>query len=74
MPRQRDKRQENRVLLESRLAYHLRCLREDAADPAMTSLERLALVRDRTRRIREVRQELKKVDGFVPARRSSHPC
>ncbi|MGD0267379.1 MAG: hypothetical protein ABSD47_20910 [Candidatus Methylomirabilota bacterium] len=34
-------------LLESRLAYHLRCLREDATDPDTTSVERLALVRDR---------------------------
>jgi|GEM_PF-1338058 hypothetical protein len=42
-----------RPLLASRLAYHLRCLREDATDPAMSSLERLALVRDRARRIRE---------------------
>jgi len=31
------------ALLESRIAYHLRCLREDAPDPDMTSLERLAL-------------------------------
>jgi hypothetical protein len=39
-----------RSLLESRIAYHLRCLREDATDPAMTALERLALVRDRAPR------------------------
>jgi len=38
-----------RALLESRLAYHLRCLREDATDPERSSLERLALVLDRTR-------------------------
>jgi hypothetical protein len=50
--------QKERALLESRLAYHLRCLREDATDPAMTTVERLALVRDRARRIREIRQEL----------------
>ncbi len=31
------------VLLESRLAFHLRCLREDATDPEMSTLERLAL-------------------------------
>ena len=36
----------SRILLESRLAYHHRCLREDATDPAMSALERLALVRD----------------------------
>jgi hypothetical protein len=36
--------QKERALLESRLAYHLRCVREDATDPATTTLERLALV------------------------------
>ena len=45
-------------VLRSRLGYHLRCLREDATDPEMTSLERLALVRDRGTRIREIRREL----------------
>jgi hypothetical protein len=54
MPRQKDKRQEDRTLLESRLRYHYRCLREDATDPEMTSLERLALVRDRAKRIQEI--------------------
>jgi hypothetical protein len=49
-------------LLASRLAYQFRCLREDAMDPEMTSLERLALVRDRTARIRESREELKAHD------------
>jgi hypothetical protein len=44
--------------LESRLSYHLRCLREDATDPELTGLERLALVRDRARWIREIRQEM----------------
>ena len=48
-----------RTLLESRLRYHLRCLREDATDPTMSAVERLALVRDRARRIREIRQDLK---------------
>ena len=48
-----------RTLLESRLAYHLRCLREDATDPALSALERLALVRDRAARIREIGQRLK---------------
>jgi hypothetical protein len=45
--------------LESRLAYHLRCLREDATDPDISPIERLALVRDRAARIREIRRELK---------------
>jgi hypothetical protein len=47
------------VFLESRLRYHLRCLREDATDPELTALEQLALVRDRAARIRE---ELKAQD------------
>lgn len=47
-----------RFLLESRLRYHLRCLREDATDPTMTALERLALVQDRAVRIRGIRQAL----------------
>jgi hypothetical protein len=50
---------ERGALLESRLRYHLRCLREDATDPTMSAVERLALVRDRARRIREIRQDLK---------------
>jgi hypothetical protein len=57
-----------RILLESRLRYHHRCLREDATDPEMTSLERLALVRDRVRRLREIRRELeatKKIDRLT---------
>ncbi len=58
MHKQEQGRQENSTILHSRLAYHLRCLREDATDPAMTSLERLALVRDRTARIREIRDAL----------------
>ena len=48
-------------LLESRLAYHLRCLREDAMDPEMSTPERLALVRNRAARIREIRRELEAV-------------
>jgi len=47
-----------RALLELRLAYHLRCLREDDTDPALTRMERLALVRDWVRRIWKTRQEL----------------
>ncbi len=50
--------QEPRVPLESRLAYHLRCLREVATDPDLSPQERLALVRDRASRIREIRREL----------------
>jgi hypothetical protein len=45
-------------LLESRLAYHLRCSAEDAIDPELPSVERLALVPDRARRMREIRREL----------------
>jgi|GEM_PF-1306061 hypothetical protein len=52
---------ESHTFLESRLAYRLRCLREDATDPELTSLERLALVRDRAARIREIRWELEGV-------------
>lgn len=37
----------HRTLLKSRLAYHLACLRENATDPDLSALERLALVRDR---------------------------
>lgn len=33
----------SRVLLESRLRYHHPCLREDATNPDLTALERLAL-------------------------------
>ncbi len=47
-------------LLASRLRYHYRCLREDATDPDMTSVERLALVRDRAKRIREIQRELER--------------
>ncbi|MGD0265650.1 MAG: hypothetical protein ABSD47_11970 [Candidatus Methylomirabilota bacterium] len=50
--------QEGRAHFEPRLAYHLRCLREDATNPDLTALERLTLVRDRAGRIREIRREL----------------
>jgi hypothetical protein len=43
---------------KSRLAYHLRCLGEDATDPGMGSMERLALVRERVGRVREIRRLL----------------
>ncbi len=49
---------EEAALLESRLAYHLRCLREDSTDSALSALERLALVRDRAACIREIRRKL----------------
>jgi hypothetical protein len=45
-------------ILESRLRYYLRCLREDATDPSLTALERLALVRGRAARMREIEREL----------------
>ncbi len=48
----------DRALIEDRLAYHLRCLRADATDPEQSTLERLALIRDRARRIQEIRQTL----------------
>ncbi len=51
-----------RVFLEFHLAYHLRCLRKDATDPALSTPERLTLVRDRSRRIREIRRELGAAD------------
>jgi len=54
--------QAHRILLESRLLYHLRCLREDATDPTLSPLERMAVVQDRARRIREIRGELKAHD------------
>ena len=44
-------------LLASQLVYHLRCLVEDATDPDLPRAERLALVRKRARRIREIRRE-----------------
>jgi hypothetical protein len=47
-----------RTLLESRFAYHLRFLREDATNPDVTALERLTLVRERAARIRGIRQAL----------------
>ncbi len=50
--------EESRPPLESHLAYHLRCLWEDATDLERVSLEPLALVRHRVRRIRGIREEL----------------
>ncbi len=44
---------------KSRLAYHLRCRREDATDPELSSVDRLALVRDRVARIREIQAKLR---------------
>ena len=51
-PRQAE---EERSLLASRLAYHLRCLAEDAIDPDLPRGKRLALVQERAGRIREIR-------------------
>ncbi len=65
--------QAQRLLLESRLRYHHRCLREDATDPALTSGERLALVRDRANRIREIQRELE-VAGGADSERISKPA
>ncbi len=48
---------ERHFVLQSRLTHYLRFRREDATDSATTSVERLALVRDRMARIREVRRE-----------------
>jgi predicted alternative tryptophan synthase beta-subunit len=58
MPKRKSTRQENRAPLESRLAYHLGCLRGHATDPAMSRLEWLGLVRNRAREIREIREEV----------------
>jgi len=49
--------QAQRTLLESRPQCHIRCLREDAVDPALSNLDRLALVNNPARRIREIGQE-----------------
>jgi len=42
MPKQKNKGQENRALLESRLRYHYRCLREDAVEQDLVSIGGLA--------------------------------
>jgi hypothetical protein len=51
---------EDGKLLASRLAYHLRCMAEDATDPELSSRQRLALVQDRVKRIREIRRDLER--------------
>jgi hypothetical protein len=66
-------RGEKHILLKSRLAYHLRCLREDATDPERTSLERLTLVRDRVARVREIRRELEAVNVMDAERPGDRP-
>ena len=48
---------QSRILLETRLASHLRCLEEDATDHDLSQLDRLDLVRDQARGIREVWEE-----------------
>jgi hypothetical protein len=50
--------EEDASLFKSRLAYHLRCLAEAATDPDMSSVERLAVVRGRAKKIREIRHML----------------
>ncbi len=66
--------EEDATLLPSRLALHLRCLREDATNPGLSSLERLALVRVRAVRIREIRQALEALRRpFGPWGRHIHP-
>ncbi len=47
-------RQAQRLLLQSRLRHHRRCLQEDASNPELTPLKRLALVRNRVTRMREI--------------------
>jgi len=56
--------QPQRLVLESRLRYHHRCLHEDATNPELTSMERLTLVRDRVARIREITRELEARKGM----------
>ncbi len=51
-------REKDESLLASGLAYHLRSLREDTTDPDLSSVDRLALVRERAMRIREIRRNL----------------
>ena len=60
-------------LLQSRLAYHLRCLAEDATDPKLPRVERQALVRDRARKISEIRRELAATAGAPKRPPRCHP-
>jgi hypothetical protein len=62
-------RDASRILLDSRLRYHHRCLREDATNPELTSLERLTLVRDRAKRMWEIERELDAMKGTATKRR-----
>ena len=48
------------ALLHSCRAYRIRCLAEDATGPDLSSAERLALVRGRATRIREIRRDLER--------------
>lgn len=54
-----------RFPLRSRLVHHLRCLQEDATDPELSQLERLALLWDRARRVGEIKVELDR-GAFLP--------
>jgi hypothetical protein len=49
---------DERAHLAFPLAFHLRCPREDVTDPNLSSLERLALVRERVAGVREIRRAL----------------
>ncbi len=49
-----DSSQVQRLLLESRLRYHHRCLRDDATNPDLTALERLTLMQGRIAGMREI--------------------
>jgi len=50
--------EENGDSLKSRLACHLSCLAEDATNQTLSRVEHLAFVQERSRKIRELRQEL----------------
>jgi hypothetical protein len=45
-------------MLESRLAYQLRCLQQEATNPELGSLDRLAVVWDGAKGIEEKREKL----------------
>ena len=55
----------NHRMHASRLAFHPHCLAEDATDPALSSIERLAMVRDRARKMREIRIPIEAVTTFA---------
>ncbi len=69
MPTTKRPCKKDRADLEPRLTYHLCCLREDATDPNIPAVERLALVRDRAKRIREIRLEIAAANQETEGRR-----